>query len=99
MRYEISEKAERDLLSIEDYLLSKWNVAVLEDFFVKLQQAIRLLLEKKVVFKKYEDTDFHKYSITRHNSIIYYYEDDVLYIVRILQNFQNPDENYQSLND
>ncbi|MFL9835242.1 type II toxin-antitoxin system RelE/ParE family toxin [Chryseobacterium terrae] len=99
MRYEISEKAEQDLLDIEKYLLAKWNVTVLENFFIKLQKAINLLLEKKVLFKKYENTHFHQYVVTKHNSLIYFYEDDVLYIVRIIQNFQNPDENYQSLNE
>lgn len=99
MRYEISEKAEQDLFRIEEYLLTNWNVKVLENFFIKLQNAIKLLLEKKVLFKKYEDTRFHQYAITKHNSIIYFYQDEVLYIVRILQNFQNPDENYESLND
>jgi hypothetical protein len=56
-----------------------------------------MLLEKKVIFKKYEDTHFHRFPLTKHNSIIYNYEDDVLYIHRILQNFQDPYENYKSL--
>ncbi len=97
MRYEISNKAEQDLLNIEMYLLEKWNISVLEDFFDKFQEAIKILLEKKVLFQKYEDTHFHKYLLTKHNSIIYSYGDEVLYIHRILQNFQNPEENYESL--
>jgi len=97
MRYEISEKAQQDLLNIESYLLEKWSIGVLEDFFDKFQHAIDILLEKNIVFQKYEDTHFYKLLITKHNSIIYNYVDDVLYIHRILQNFQNPDDNYQSL--
>lgn len=71
MRYEISEKAEQDLLHIEDYLLEEWDIAVLEDFFEKFQKAIAILLAKNVVFQKYEDTDFHKFLLTKHNTLIY----------------------------
>lgn len=97
MRYEISEKAEQDLLHIEDYLLEEWNIDVLEDFFEKFQKAIDILLDEKVFFQKYEDTNFHKFLLTKHNSIIYSYGEDVLFIHRILQNFQNPDDNYKTL--
>jgi len=97
MRYEISKQAQEDLFNIEYYLLKEWNIDVLEDFFEKFKKAINILLDKKVLFQKYEDTDFHKLLITKHNSIIYSYGEDVLYIHRILQNFQDPEENYKSL--
>lgn len=97
MRYEISEKAEQDLINIETYLVEEWNINVLEDFFEKFQKAISLLLEKKAIFQKYEDTNFHKFLLTKHNTIIYYYGEDILYIQRILQNFQDPDDNQKSI--
>ena len=97
MRYEISEKAEQDLIQIEDQLLEEWNINVLLDFSEKFQKAINILMEKNVYFQKYENTHFYKLILTKHNSIIYNYVDDVLLIHRILQNFQNPDENYQSI--
>lgn len=99
MRYEISEKAEQDLIQIEDYLLEKWNINVLLDFFEKFQKAINILMEKNVYFQKYEYTHFYKFILTKHNSIIYNYGDDVLFIHRILQNFQNPEENYKSITE
>ncbi|KPH14914.1 type II toxin-antitoxin system RelE/ParE family toxin [Chryseobacterium sp. ERMR1:04] len=97
MRYEVSEKAQEDLLNIESYLLEEWNIDVLIDFFHKFQKAIDILLIKKVIFQKYEDTHFYKFILTKHNTVIYSYGDDVLYIHRILQNFQDPDENYKSV--
>ncbi|WP_175620572.1 hypothetical protein [Chryseobacterium schmidteae] len=33
MHYEISEKAQQDLLSIEEYLLEEWGIDILVDFF------------------------------------------------------------------
>ena len=56
-------------------------------------------MEKNVYFQKYENTHFYKLILTKHNSIIYNYVDDVLLIHRILQNFQNPDENLKSIKD
>lgn len=97
MRYEISEKAQQDLLHIEEYLLEEWSIDVLVNFFEKFQKAISVLLDKKVIFQKYGDTYFHQFLLTKHNTIIYNYENDVLYIHRILQNFQDPDNNYESL--
>lgn len=99
MRYEISEKAQQDLLNIESYLLEEWTIDVLEDFFKKFEKAIDILLDKKVFFQKYEDTYFHKFIITKHNSIIYSYGEDVLYIHRVLQNFQDPEDNYKSIKE
>ena len=51
------------------------------------------IASEKVLFYRYEDTEFRKYLLTKHNTIIYKIEDDIIYIVRILQNFQNPDDN------
>lgn len=97
MRYEISEKVKEDLQNIESYLLERWNLNVLENFFEKFENAIQILLEKKVIFKRYEDTIFYRFLVTKHNSIIYSYGTNVLYIHRILQNYQDPEENYKSL--
>lgn len=97
MRYEISKKAEQDIFNIEEYLLREWSLDVLIDFSEKLQQAISILIEKNVFFEKYEDTEFYKFLLTKHNSIIYDYNGDVLQIHRILQNFQNPEQNYKDL--
>lgn len=97
MRYEISEKAKEDLLNIESFLVDKWDLNVLENFLEKFENAIKMLLEKKVIFKRFEDTVFYRFLLTKHNSIIYSYGEDVLYIHRILQNYQDPEENYKSL--
>ncbi|KQM34668.1 hypothetical protein ASE55_15750 [Chryseobacterium sp. Leaf201] len=77
--------------------MEKWSIDVLEDFFEKFKKAITILPDKKVIFQKYEDTNFHKLLITKYNSLIYSYEENVLYIHRVLQNFQDPDENYHAL--
>ena len=58
-----------------------------------------LFLEQNVVFQKYENTQYHKVLITKHNSLIYTIEKDILKIHRILQNFQNPDENYKNITE
>lgn len=95
----ISSDAKSDLIKIEEYLLDKWNERVADDFYQKLIDAIDILETTNVQFEKYSDTNFRKFLLTKHNTIIYKVEENEINIVRIFQNFQNPDENYQSLND
>ena len=92
-RLETSTSADLDFKNIEDYLLKEWSYDVLVDFYDKYDKALEILSSEKVVFSRYEETEFRKYLLTKHNTIIYKIEDDIIYIVRILQNFQNPDDN------
>ena len=94
-----SKESFDDLDSIEEYLLRRWNEQVLDDFNYKLDRCINIILEQSVVFQKYENTQYHKVLITKHNSLIYTIEKDILKTHRILQNFQNPDENYKSITE
>lgn len=98
-KVKISSDAKSDLIKIEEYLLRKWNEKVADDFYEKLIEAIDLLENVNVSFERYLDTGFRKFLFTKHNTIIYKIEDEEITIARILQNFQDPDENYKSLND
>lgn len=93
----ISSDAKLDLIKIEEYLLNKWNEKIADDFYQKLINAIDILETTNVNFEKYFDTDFRKFLLTKHNTIIYQVMADEITIVRILQNFQNPEDNYDSL--
>ena len=92
-RIKILNSADSDFKNIEDYLLKECFYDVLVDFYDKYDKALEILSSEKVVFSRYEETEFRKYLLTKHNTIIYKIENDIIYIVRILQNFQNPDDN------
>ncbi|HAP95691.1 type II toxin-antitoxin system RelE/ParE family toxin [Epilithonimonas hominis] len=96
-RIETSTSADLDFKNIEDYLLQKWSYDVLVDFYDKYDRALEILASDNVVFSRYEDTEFRKYLLTKHNTIIYKVENDIIYITRILQNFQDPDDNQKSI--
>ena len=96
-RLETSTSADLDFKNIEDYLLKEWSYDVLVDFYDKYDKALEILSSEKVVFSRYEETEFSKYLLTKHNTIIYKIENDIIYIVRILQNFQDPNDNEKSL--
>lgn len=97
MEIQFSKASFDDLDEIEDYLLNTWNDKVLDDFNLKLDQTLNLIIDGVVVFQKYEDTNYHKILITKHNTLIYSLDQNILTIHRILQNFQDPDDNYESL--
>ncbi|MBW3524786.1 MULTISPECIES: type II toxin-antitoxin system RelE/ParE family toxin [unclassified Chryseobacterium] len=97
MEIQFSKASFDDLDEIEDYLLNTWSDKVLDDFNLKLDQTLNLIIDGIVVFQKYEDTNYHKILITKHNTLIYSLNQNALIIHRILQNFQDPDDNYESL--
>ena len=99
MKIEILSSADKDLKSIEEYLLEKWSYEVLLDFYEKYDKALEILSSEIVVFSFYEDTLLRKFLLTKHNTIIYKIENETIYITRILQNFQNPEENYKDLTE
>ena len=97
MEVRFSDAAYGDLDRIENYLLFKWNEKVWDDFNFKLDNVINLIIEGSVIFQRYENTEFNKVIITKHNSLIYKVDRNFLNIIRILQNFQDPEENFKSI--
>jgi len=96
-RIEILASADLDLKNIEEYILRKWSFNILSDFYEKYDRAMEIISSDNVIFSRFEDTEFRKYILTRHNTIIYKVEGEVVYIIRVLQNYQDPEENYKSL--
>lgn len=94
---EILSNADLDFKNIEEYLLNNWSYDVLVDFYEKFDRALEILVSENILFSQYENTNFRKFLLTKHNSIIYKIENETVYIVRILQNFQNPEDNYKSI--
>lgn len=96
-KVDISVEAQQDINNIESHLLRKWNQDAVFNFFDLLDNAISILVVGNVFFEMYENTGFMKYLVTKHNYIMYDYKDDLLRIHRILNNFQHPDDNYDSI--
>ncbi len=97
MEIRFSKASYDDLDEIEDYLLNEWNDKVLDDFNLKLDHCLKLVTDRIAVFQKYEDTNYHKLLITKHNTLIYSLDQNIITVHRVLQNFQDPDDNQQSL--
>ncbi len=97
MKIKFSDESLSDLQKIEEYLIYYWNDRVLDEFLTKLDDIVKIVCNGNVIFQKYEDTVYHKILITKHNTLIYSVEDEVLKIIRIIQNFQDPENNHKSL--
>ena len=97
MKIKFSDESLSDLRNVEEYLLENWSDKIYDDFLTKLDEIVEIICEGNVVFQKYENTIYHKILITKHNTLIYIIENDILKIIRILQNFQDPDDNQKSL--
>lgn len=97
MKIKFSDESLSDLQKIEEYLLYHWNDKVLDEFLARLDDVVKIICNGNVIFQKYEDTVYHKILITKHNTLIYSIENEVLKIIRIIQSFQDPEHNRKSL--
>lgn len=89
-----TNRAKSDLENLEDFLIEKWGFKVVEDFHEILERKISFLENGNLVHQKYEDTDFHKLLVTKHNDIIYEIAADQINLLHMIKNFRNPDDNY-----
>lgn len=89
-----TNKAQSDLENLEDFLIENWGFKVLEDFYEILEKKIVLLENGNLIHQKYEDMNFHKLLITKHNYIIYEVSEHQINLLHMINNFRNPDSNY-----
>lgn len=92
-----TNRAKSDLEKLEDFLIENWGFDVLEDFYEILERKISILETGKLIHQKYEDTDFHKLLITKHNTIIYNIVDNQINLLNMINNFRNPNSNYETI--
>ena len=97
MKIIFTDQSKEDLQNIENYLLEVWNYKVYENFLDQLDFALDIISSGNVIFSKYDNTNYHKFLLTKHNTLIYEALENNLFITRILQNFQDPEENLKSL--
>lgn len=57
---EILASADLDLQNIEEYLLRKWSLNGLSDFYEKYDLALEITSSDHVVLSQYENTEFRK---------------------------------------
>ena len=93
----LTDEAKFDIFLIEDYLFHKYGLKVLFEFNAKFDLALERLSFGNVIFLRYEDTNYRKLLLTKHNTIIYSIQDEEITVVKILQNFQDPEENFKSI--
>lgn len=94
-----TNRAKLDLEILEDFLIDNWGFEVLENFYEILERKVSLLENGNLVHQKYEDTDFHKVLITKHNSIIYEILDNQINFLNMINNFRNPNSNYNLITE
>lgn len=84
---------------LEDFLIENWGFDVLEDFYEILERKISLLENGNLIHQKYEDTEFHKLLMTKHNSIIYEILGTQINLLNMINSFRNPDSNYNLITE
>ena len=92
-KVELSEKAENDLSKIIDYLLVNWNQMTVRNFLKKFYNQIDLIssfpdLYPKTIIKK----NIHRAVLTKHITIYYEINSELINILRLYDTRQNPNK-------
>jgi plasmid stabilization system protein ParE len=82
-----SEKAAIDFEEIIDFLLSKWNAKIANDFTENVYSRLVLISQFPTLFPTINiNKSLHKCVINSHNSIIYRHNKQTIEVVRVLVN-------------
>jgi len=90
-----SNFALQDLEQIEDYIGNRFTYREYQKFMDILNRKIELILDRKVIFQKLEQSsDYNKLLITEQTTLIYKLETKYLKILRLYNNYQNEDKKF-----
>jgi len=88
-----SPESEHDLAVIINYLITEWSLEIARNFLKDIEYHINNITKRPklhpIIYKKPE---FRKCVISKHNSLIYSYKVDKVYILRIFDTRQNPNK-------
>jgi plasmid stabilization system protein ParE len=91
MKVTISERAERNLDDLMEYLEKKWSVKVKENFRQKLLSTVHLISKNPHLYPVSQiKKGVHKCVVTKHNSIYYRVAKNEIEIITIQDNRRNP---------
>jgi plasmid stabilization system protein ParE len=86
-----SRFAEEDLIHVIDYLLIRWSKKIADDFIDLLEEFTNQISRNPkcypIINKKKR---VHKCVVTKHNSLYYHEVDNIVEIIRLFDNRQNP---------
>ena len=86
----ISERAQRDIRNVFVYLEENWPKSVKIDFQKELFRTIRILRRNPDIFPEMEDAGIYKAVVTKHNSILYSFNDSQVEILMIFDTRLHP---------
>ncbi|MFC5285246.1 type II toxin-antitoxin system RelE/ParE family toxin [Pedobacter alpinus] len=88
-----SPESEIDLSIILDYLISDWNLEIATKFLKEIEYHINTISKNPKLYPIiYKPLKFRQCVITKHNSLIYFYKEEKLYVVRVFDTRQNPNK-------
>jgi len=88
-----SDEAVKNKESISRYIQKHWSEREVQIFFRKLEERITLISQYPTLFPKLEIHDKVRRSVLNKQSSIYYkFENDIVELLYIFDNRQNPDK-------
>jgi len=86
-----SKASKTQLQVVINYLISNWGINVTEKFLNILEKRIYLLARFPTIGRKsIAYPSIRQFVITKHNTLLYEIQDDVIFITEIFDNRQQP---------
>jgi len=89
MKIEWTFLAKSDYWENIEYLEEKWTKNDVLNFIKKVDTSISLLKSKTVLFTKSDYRDVYKMVITKHITLFYSMDSEVIYLLRFWNNYQD----------
>ena len=88
-----SPESEDDLSNIFNYLLIKWNFKIADNFINDVENKIQNIVKNPILYPIiHSELVIRRCVITKHNSIIYFQKNEIIYILRVFDNRQDPEK-------
>lgn len=79
-----------DLSDILEYLENKWTEKEIRNFARKLDNTLQLIISNPFIFQKSDTINIRRAVVTKHNTLYYRIDKDIIQIISVFSNFQNP---------
>jgi plasmid stabilization system protein ParE len=93
VQIKITNNAERDYYEIRDFLMRQWNETIANDFYVLIEEKLKLVLLNPEAFPYYNAENNIRKVIIHKNVTMYYVlksEEQCIYIISFFDNRQDP---------
>ena len=93
LKVEWSLEARENLSKVFSFLEREWTEKEIRKFSRRIEEQLHIISNHPATYKKSEKlVGTRECLLSRHNSLLYTFNEDTLFVVTVWNNYQNPDK-------